>query len=252
MPWNGQKIVVVMPAFNAARTLRQTYEEVMAQKIVDAVIVVDDGSQDETSAIACGLPHVQLHTCARNHGYGANQKICYRLALQAGADIVIMVHPDYQYTPKLIPAMAALIANDLYACVLGSRILGGYALRGGMPWWRYASNRILTLLENFLTGAKLSEYHTGYRAFSRRLLERIPFENNSDDFVFDNQILMQILYLGYTLAEISCPTRYFPAASSINFRRSVRYGFGCLSAALQFRFAKWGMWKSRLFENCAR
>src|ERR1041385_4352231 len=180
---NGQKIVVVMPAYNAARTLRQTYDEVMAQGLVDLVIIVDDASHDDTVAIAKTLPHVQVEVHPMNRGYGGNQKTCYRLALAAGADIVIMIHPDYQYTPQLIPAMASMIANDLHPCVLGSRILGGYSIKGGMPWWKYIANRVLTLTENFLLGAKLSEYHTGYRAFSRFVLERLPVEKNSDDFV---------------------------------------------------------------------
>ena len=183
----------------------------------------------------------------RNMGYGANQKTCYRHALAEGADIVIMVHPDYQYTPKLIPAMASLIANDLYSCVLGSRILGGYALQGGMPLWKYVANRFLTFAENSLLGAKVSEYHTGYRAFSRDLLTRLPLDANSNDFVFDNQVLAQVVWLGHTIAEVSCPTKYFPEASSINFRRSVRYGFGCLGTALTFRLAKWGVVRSPLF-----
>jgi glycosyltransferase involved in cell wall biosynthesis len=182
-----------------------------------------------------------VHRHAANRGYGANQKTCYRLALEAGADIVIMVHPDYQYTPKLIPAMASMIGNGLYDCVIGSRILGGQALRGGMPWWRYVSNRALTLVENLLTGAKLSEYHTGYRAFSRRLLERLPIEVNSDDFVFDNQMLAQILWMGYVVAEISCPTRYHAEASSINFARGVRYGLGCVLTGVQFFLARRGL-----------
>jgi len=238
---NGQKIVVVMPAYNAARTLRQTYEEVMAHEIVDLVIVVDDASQDETVAIARTLDRVQVEVHPLNRGYGANQKTCYRLALTAGADIVIMIHPDYQYTPQLIPAMASLVASGLYPCVLASRILGGGALRGGMPWWKYVANRFLTLMENLLLGAKLSEYHTGYRAYARSLLERLPLEANSDDFVFDNQILAQVISLGCAIGEVTCPARYLPEASSINFRRSVRYGFGCLATALRFRFARWGV-----------
>ena len=188
-----------------------------------------------------------VHTHARNLGYGGNQKTCYRLALEAGADIVIMLHPDYQYTPKLIPAMASLIAQGLYPCVLGSRILGGYALKGGMPLWRYVSNRFLTLVENLLTGAKLSEYHTGYRAFSRELLQGLSLDNNSDDFVFDNQMLAQILFQGHTIGEISCPTRYFAEASSINFGRSIRYGFGCLATALSYRLARIGIIRSKMF-----
>ena len=231
----GQKLVVVMPAYNAARTLRQTYDEVMAQGIVDLVILVDDGSRDETVAMARALPHVQVEVHERNLGYGGNQKTCYRLALAAGADIVIMIHPDYQYTPALIPAMASLVASGLYPCVLASRILGGGALRGGMPWWKYVSNRFLTLVENLLLGAKLSEYHTGYRAFSRSLLERLPLEENSNDFIFDNQVLVQIIRLGYPIGEVTCPTKYFPEASSINFSASVRYGLGCIATALSGR-----------------
>ncbi len=242
-----KKVVVVMPAYNAAETLCRTYDEVMSQGIVDQVIVVDDASHDATAAIARGLAHTIVHTHPDNMGYGANQKTCYRLAMEAGADIIIMVHPDYQYTPKLIPAMASMIGNGLYQCVLGSRILGGYALRGGMPWWKYVSNRFLTLAENIMTGAKLSEYHSGYRAFSREILERLPLEENSDDFVFDNQMLAQILWFGYQVAEVSCPTRYFVEASSINFRRSLKYGFGCLITAVKYRLAKMKVIKSRLF-----
>lgn len=239
--FNGQKIVVVMPAYNAARTLRRTYDEVMAQGMVDLVIVVDDASHDETVAIARTLEHVQVEVHSSNRGYGGNQKTCYRLALAAGADIVIMLHPDYQYTPSLIPAMASMVASGLYPCVLASRILGGGALRGGMPVWKYIANRLLTLGENVLFGAKLSEYHTGYRAYARELLERIPFEQNSDDFVFDNQILAQVLWLDCAIGEITCPAKYMPEASSINFRRSVRYGFGCVATALRFRLARWGL-----------
>jgi glycosyltransferase involved in cell wall biosynthesis len=238
---NDQKIVVVMPAYNAARTLRRTYDEVMAQRIVDLIIVVDDASQDETVTIARTLDRVQVEVHPMNRGYGANQKTCYRLALAAGAHIVIMIHPDYQYTPQLIPAMASLVASGLYPCVLASRILGGGALRGGMPWWKYLANRVLTLVENLLLGAKLSEYHTGYRAFTRDLLERLPIDSNSDDFVFDNQFLAQVIWLGYPIGEVTCPAKYLPEASSINFRRSVRYGFGCLATALRFRLARWGL-----------
>ena len=245
--FGNKKVVVVMPAYNAAQTLSQTYEEVMAQGVVDEVIVVDDGSNDDTVAIARTLPNVQVHVHPRNLGYGGNQKSCYRLALEAGADIVVMVHPDYQYTPLLLPAMVTLIGNDLYSCVLGSRILGGGALQGGMPVWKYIANRGLTLAENILISAKLSEYHTGYRAFSREVLEKLPLETNSNDFVFDNQMLAQIWWFGFGIGEVSCPTKYFPEASSINFRRSVRYGFGCLATGLQFRLAKWRLIKSRLF-----
>ena len=238
-----------MPAYNAAKTLRQTFDEVMAQGIVDLVIVEDDASHDETAALARTLPHTQVHVHPENRGYGGNQKTCYRLALEAGADIIVMVHPDYQYTPKLIPAMASMIASGLYPCVLGSRILGGYALRGGMPLYKYVANRFLTLFQNVVLGSKLSEFHTGYRAFSRDVLERLPLERNSDDFLFDNQMLLQILWHGYTVAEVSCPTKYFAEASSINFARSVRYGFGCLGTALAFRFARWGLGRSRIFPH---
>jgi glycosyltransferase involved in cell wall biosynthesis len=236
--YKNKKVIVVMPAYNASRTLRKTYEEVMDQGVVDLIIIVDDGSQDETGSIAGTLAHTKVYHHKKNLGYGANQKSCYRLAMEESGDIIIMVHPDYQYTPKLIPAMASLIGNGLYDCVLGSRILGGYALKGGMPFWRYISNRLLTLIENIFLGAKLSEYHTGYRAFSRSLLEKIPFEVNSYDFVFDNQMLAQIIWHGYTIAEISCPTSYYAESSSINFFRSVKYGFGCLWTALTFRLAK--------------
>ncbi len=245
--FRDKKVVVVMPAYNAAKTLKQTYNEVMEQGVVDEIIIVDDASRDETSAIAQGLPNTKVFTHPSNLGYGGNQKSCYRLALETGADIVIMVHPDYQYTPKLIPAMASMIGNGLYSCVLGSRILGGHALKGGMPLWKYIANRFLTFTENIFLGAKLSEYHTGYRAFSREILERLPLDKNSDDFIFDNQMLAQILWFGYTIAEVSCPTKYFPEASSINFQRSVKYGFGCLWIGWQYRLAKLGISRSPLF-----
>ncbi len=245
--FKNRKIVVVMPAYNAAKTLRRTYDEVMEQEIVDQVILVDDASHDETSAIARSLPNTRVFVHEWNKGYGGNQKTCYRMALEAGADIVIMVHPDYQYTPKLIPVMAAMIGNDLYPCVLGSRILGGYALKGGMPLWKYLANRLLTLAENILIGAKLSEYHTGYRAFSRRLLQDLSLDDNSDDYIFDNQMLAQIIWKGYTIAEVSCPTKYFAEASSINLRRSIRYGLGCLWTAMTFRLARMEIVRSRLF-----
>jgi glycosyltransferase involved in cell wall biosynthesis len=241
------KVVVVMPAFNAAQTLRKTWEEVMAQEIVDLVIVVDDGSRDETVSIAEELPDTLLHIHEKNLGYGGNQKTCYRLALEAGGDIIIMVHPDYQYTPKLIPAMASLIGNGLFHCVLGSRILGGYAIRGGMPVWKYIANRFLTLIQNMLITAKLSEYHTGYRAFSREILKRLPLHVNSNDFVFDNQMLSQIIWFAYRIAEVSCPTKYFTEASSINLAQSIKYGFGCLDTAMKFRLAKMKIINSELF-----
>jgi len=245
--FKNKKIIVVMPAYNAAKTLQKTYDEVMEQGLVDLVILVDDASCDQTSVIAARLPNTKVFVHERNRGYGGNQKTCYRMALEAGADIVIMVHPDYQYTPKLIPVMAAMIGNDLYPCVLGSRILGGYALKGGMPVWKYIANRFLTLAENILLGAKLSEYHTGYRAFSRELLQNLTLGGNSDDYLFDNQMLAQIIWQGRTIAEVSCPTKYFTEASSINLRRSIRYGLGCLWTALIFRLARMGIIRSRLF-----
>ncbi|HEU0038259.1 MAG TPA: glycosyltransferase family 2 protein [Verrucomicrobiae bacterium] len=247
--FQSRKIVVVMPAYNAARTLRQTYDEVRAQGLVDLIILVDDHSRDDTVAVARRLEGVQVHVHEVNRGYGANQKTCYRLALEAGADIIVMIHPDYQYTPKLLPAMVSMIGSGLNPCVLGSRILGGYALKGGMPLWKYLANRFLTLAENLLLGAKLSEYHTGYRAFSRVILQTLPWADNSDDFVFDNQMLAQILWHGFTIGEVSCPTKYFPEASSINFVRSLRYGFGCLATGLTFRLAKMGLVKSKLFPS---
>ena len=243
--FQDQKVVVVMPAYNAEKTLRKTYEEVVTQDYVDDVILVDDASQDRTVAIAKSLGGVKVIVHDNNRGYGANQKSCYREALATGADIVVMIHPDYQYTPKLIPAMVSLIGHGLYDCVIGSRILGGYALRGGMPLWRYVANRFLTFVANVVLRAKLSEYHSGYRAFSRALLQKLPLDANSDDFVFDNQVLAQIVWHDYTIAEVSCPTRYFNEASSINFWRSVRYGFGCLQTAAEFLFAKW-----RFFASC--
>jgi glycosyltransferase involved in cell wall biosynthesis len=245
--YRDKKVVVVMPAYNAAKTLRQTYAEVREQALVDTIILVDDGSRDDTVEVARSLEGIQVHVHEVNKGYGGNQKTCYRLALQAGADVIIMIHPDYQYTPKLIPAMVSIIGNGLHPCVLGSRILGGYALKGGMPLWKYLSNRVLTLLENVLLWEKLSEYHSGYRAFSRQILEQLHLENNSDDFVFDNQMLAQILWYGFTIGEVSCPTKYFPEASSINLRRSIKYGLGCLAIGLKFRLARWGLLRSALF-----
>jgi len=245
--YRNQKVVVVMPAYNAARTVRQTYDEVREQQLVDLIILVDDKSRDDTVEVARGLDGVKVHVHEQNTGYGGNQKTCYRLALEAGADIVVMIHPDYQYTPKLLPAMVSMIGNGLHPCVLGSRILGGYSLRGGMPVWKYVANRWLTFMENVLLGAKLSEYHTGYRAFSREILERLDLSANSDDFVFDNQMLAQIFWHGFTIGEVSCPTKYFAEASSINFSRSVKYGFGCLSTGLKFRLAKMGLVKPAIF-----
>ena len=245
--FDGKRIVVVMPAYQAARTLRAVYDEVMAQGVVDRVVIVDDASRDDTLRVARTLPAARVQEHARNTGYGGNQKTCYRLALEEGADVVIMIHPDYQYTPRLIPAMVALVAGGLYDCVLGSRILGGGARAGGMPLWRYLANRVLTLLSNLLMGAKLSEFHTGYRAFSRRLLEEADLAPLSDDFLFDHQLLAQILWRGRFIAEVSCPTRYFPEASSINFPRSVRYGVGCLLNALEFRLCRAGWLRSPRF-----
>jgi glycosyltransferase involved in cell wall biosynthesis len=245
--FQNKKVVVVMPAYNAEKTIVKTYNEVMAQGVVDLVILVDDASPDNTAKVAAKLPQTKVFVHERNLGYGGNQKTCYRLALEEGADIIIMVHPDYQYTPRLIPAMASLIGNGLYHCVLGSRILGGYALKGGMPVWKYIANRFLTLTENVLIGAKLSEYHTGYRAFSRELLLKLPLTNNSDDFVFDNQMLAQIVWFSYTIAEVSCPTSYFAEASSINFKRSMEYGLGCIWTALAFRLSKMKLVNTTLF-----
>lgn len=242
-----QKVIVVMPAYNAEATLVRTYNEVMAQPFVDHVIIVDDASSDATQAVAGRLPDATYFRHAENRGYGGNQKNCYRLALEQGADIVIMVHPDYQYTPLLIPAMVTMIGNGLNHCVLASRILGGYAMRGGMPWYKYAANRALTFIENVCTGAKLSEYHTGYRAFSRKLLESLDLSGNSDDFIFDNQMLCQILWSGCIIGEVSCPTKYFPEASSINLQRSAVYAAGCLWYGLLFRLCRWRLASSRFF-----
>lgn len=243
--FNGKKVIVVLPAYNAGKTLKRTYDEI-PRDIVDDVILVDDASSDATVAKAkeLGISHV-VHP--KNMGYGANQKTCYKEALAHGADIVIMLHPDYQYTPKLIPAMTSIIANGLFDVALGSRILGVGAMKGGMPLHKYIANRFLTFVENLLVNYKLAEYHTGYRAFSRKVLESIDFSKNSDDFVFDNQMLAQVIYKGFDIGEISCPTKYFPEASSINFKRSVQYGLGVLKTALQFRLHKWGVIKCDLF-----
>ena len=245
--YKSLQVVVVMPAYNAEKTLLKTYSEIMDQEIVDTIILVDDASSDKTAEVANTLDKMKVIVHSENRGYGANQKTCYKAALDAGGDIIIMVHPDYQYTPKLIPAMVSMIANGLYSCVLGSRILGGYAMRDGMPLWKYVANRALTFVENMLLQAKLSEYHTGYRAFSRALLESLDLSENSDDFVFDNQMLAQIIWNNNPIAEITCPTKYFPEASSINFSRSTRYGFGCIGTAILFRLAKTGLFQSKLF-----
>ena len=244
---NGKKVVVVMPAYNAEKTLRKTYGEIPLD-IVDDVILVDDASRDRTSEIARELG-IRTIVHQENLGYGGNQKSCYRAALELGADIVIMVHPDYQYTPKLIPAMASMIAYGEFDTVLASRILGTGAREGGMPFYKYISNRFLTLFENVMLSHKLSEYHTGFRAFSREILERLPLHRNSNDFVFDNQMLAQIVWFGYRIGELTCPTRYFEDASSINFRRSVTYGLGVLKTSLQFRLQKWGVLSSPIFSG---
>ena len=243
---NGKKIVVVMPAYNAAKTLRKTCEEIPAG-VVDEVILVDDGSADETIELAQELGLVTFHHHA-NMGYGRNQKTCYSEALKAGADIIVMVHPDYQYTPKLITPMAGMIAYGEYDVVLGSRILGRGALRGGMPRYKYVSNRFLTLVQNILLRQKLSEYHTGYRAFARHVIETLPLAENSDDFVFDNEMLAQATYFDFRIGEMSCPTKYFPEASSINFRRSVRYGLGVLATSVKFRLQKLGLARFEIFK----
>lgn len=237
----GKKVVVVLPAYNAERTLQRTYAEI-PHHIVDEVILVDDASRDRTVQLAqqLGIRHIIVHE--RNRGYGGNQKTCYARALEIGADIVVMLHPDYQYTPKLIPAMVSIIAMDIYPVVLGSRILGNGARKGGMPLYKYVANRILTFIQNLLIGAKLSEYHTGYRAFSSQVLRSIRLEANSDDFIFDNEMLSQILFAGYEIAEVTCPTRYFEEASSIDFWRSVRYGIGVLRVSIQHLLARWGIY----------
>jgi glycosyltransferase involved in cell wall biosynthesis len=241
----GKRVCVVMPAYNAEKTLRQTYAEI-DRSVIDDVVLVDDASRDRTVEVAreLGIHHL-VHP--KNRGYGGNQKTCYAEALARGAEIVIMLHPDYQYSPRLLGAMAGMIASGHFDAVLGSRILGVGALAGGMPLWKYVANRFLTASENVLLGYKLAEYHTGYRAFSRKLLETLPLEENSDDFVFDNQMLAQAVWFGFQIGEISCPARYFAEASSINFSRSVKYGFGVLGTAIQYRLARWGMRKSNLF-----
>lgn len=245
---NGKKIVVVLPAYNAAQTLEMTYKEIPFD-IVDDVVLVDDASKDQTSDVGrqLGIKHIIRHE--NNRGYGGNQKSCYNKALEIGADIIIMLHPDYQYTPKLIHAMASVIAYDVYPVTMGSRILGKGALKGGMPKYKYVANRFLTLSQNILMGQKLSEYHTGYRAFSKEIFGKINIEANDDDFVFDNQMLAQIFFAGFEIGEVTCPTKYFDEASSINFRRSVKYGLGVLKVSFQYRFTKWGMANSKIFRK---
>ena len=244
----GKKVVVVLPAYNAAKTLKSTYNE-LPFDIVDEVVLVDDYSKDDTAALATeiGIKHVIVHD--HNQGYGGNQKTLYNKALELGADIVIMVHPDYQYTPLLIPSIAHMIANDLYPAVLASRILGKGALKGGMPMYKYIANRCLTLYQNILMNQKLSEYHSGYRAFSREVLEGINYNINSDDFVFDNQMLAQIFYAGFEIGEVTCPTKYFEEASSINFKRSSIYGFGVLWTSWIYFVNKLGLVKSKIFHQ---
>jgi len=244
---DGKKIVVVMPAYNAARTLRQTYED-LPFDIVDEVLLVDDRSSDETVTLAREL-NVTTFQHKKNLGYGRNQKTCYREALKRGADIVVMLHPDYQYSPKLVTSLAGMIASGHYEVALGSRILGVGALQGGMPRYKYISNRFLTAVQNLLLGYKLSEYHTGFRAFSRCVLESLPLEENSDDFLFDNEMLAQAIYFNHQIGEISCPTKYFPEASSISFKPSVKYGFGVLWTSLKFRMQKMGLARFRLFDS---
>lgn len=245
---NNKKIIVVLPAYNAEKTLKRTYDEIPFD-IVDDVVLVDDFSKDNTSELgrSIGIKHVIRHES--NKGYGGNQKTCYDKALELGADIVIMLHPDYQYTPKLIPSMAHLIASDLYPVVFGSRILGKGALKGGMPMYKYIFNRMLTLSQNILIGQKLSEYHTGYRAFSAEVIKSINYHANSDDFVFDNQMISQIFYAGFDIAEITCPTKYFDEASSINFMRSSKYGLGVLSTSLTHFLNKLGLMKSKIYRK---
>jgi glycosyltransferase involved in cell wall biosynthesis len=247
---NGKKVCVVMPAYNAAKTLRRTSDEI-DRGVVDEVLLVDDHSADATVELSRELGLTTfLHK--RNHGYGRNQKTCYREALKRGADIIVMLHPDYQYSPRLVVALAGMIAYGEYDVVLGSRILGVGALTGGMPLYKYVSNRFLTAAQNLLMSYKLSEYHTGFRAFARGILEALPLEENSDDFVFDNQMLAQVIYFGYRVGEVSCPTRYFAEASSINFRRSVQYGLGVLATSLQFRLQRWGLGAYRIFNKSGK
>jgi glycosyltransferase involved in cell wall biosynthesis len=241
-----KKVVVVLPAYNAEKTLRKTYEEIPLD-VVDTVLLVDDASTDGTVELAneLGIEYIEHR---ENLGYGGNQKTCYTAALEHGADIVAMLHPDYQYSPKLLGAMAHLLNSAEYDVVLGSRILGGRAIKGGMPRHKYVSNRFLTLIQNILLGAKLSEYHTGYRAYTRDVLETIPWKDNSNDFLFDNQMLSQIIYYGFTVGEITCPAKYFPEASSIGLFKSTEYGIGCLITAVQFRLNKLGLLSSKLFQ----
>ncbi|MEO5360384.1 MAG: glycosyltransferase family 2 protein [Nitrospirota bacterium] len=246
----NKKIAVVMPAYNAGKTLQMTYDE-MPHEYVDEIIVVDDASRDDTPAVARSLG-LKTIVHEKNKGYGGNQKTCYRSALEGGADIIVMLHPDYQYSPRLVTALASMIVSGHYDFVLGSRILGGTAIKGGMPVYKYVSNRFLTMFENWLLGIKLSEYHTGFRAFSRQLLETIPFEKNSDDFIFDNEMIVQALHFGFKIGEISCPTKYFDEASSINFSRSVTYGLGVVAASLKYVCQKHGVARFPIFDNSSK
>ena len=246
---NGKRIAIVLPAYNAEKTLEATVREI--PEVVDTCILVDDGSRDNTVELAHRLG-LQVFVHDRNYGYGRNQQTCYREALSADADVVLMLHPDYQYTPLLVTAMASMVAYGVYDVVLGSRIIGGTALRGGMPFYKYVANRLLTAFENIFLGIKLSEYHTGYRAFSRQVLTDLPLVENSDDFVFDNQMLAQCVHFGFRIGEVSCPTKYFEEASSINFQRSVIYGLGVVRTTLQFALQKWGVGRFRIFSAQGR
>jgi glycosyltransferase involved in cell wall biosynthesis len=245
--FNEKKVVVVLPAYNAAKTLKKTYAEIPFD-VVDEVVLVDDKSSDDTidQAKKLGIKHIIQHE--KNKGYGGNQKSCYKKAMALGADIIIMLHPDYQYTPQLIHAMVSIIGNNVYPVVFGSRILGNGALKGGMPLYKFIANRFLTLIQNILLNEKLSEYHTGYRSFSKEVLESVNFEACDDDFIFDNEMVSQIFFKGFQIAEITCPTKYFEEASSINFQRSMKYGLGCLRVSLVYRLAKWKLVKSKLYQ----
>ena len=245
--FKNKKVIVVLPAYNAAKTLGKTYAEIPFD-VVDEVVLVDDSSSDDTieKAKQLGINHIIQHE--KNKGYGGNQKSCYHKALSLGAEIVIMLHPDYQYTPQLIHSMASIIGNNVYPVVFGSRILGNGALKGGMPLYKFVANRFLTFIQNILFNEKLSEYHTGYRAFSRRVLETLNIEACDDDFIFDNEMVSQIFFKGFQIAEITCPTKYFEEASSINFQRSIKYGLGCLRVSLVYRLAKWNMMSSKLYQ----
>ena len=247
---NGKKVVVIMPAYNAEKTLKQTYDEIY-QDFVDEVILVDDNSQDNTKLISKEL-NIKTIVHKQNKGYGGNQKSCYKAALKSGADIVVMLHPDYQYTPKLIPAIVSMMAFEQYDAVFASRMLGNSALKGGMPLYKFIANKFLTAFENFMTGEKLSEYHTGFRGFTRKVLETLPLEDCDDDFIFDNQMIALLFYYKFSIGELSCPTKYFPDASSINLKRSLKYGFGVLGVSIEYLLANLGIFKSKIFMHNAR